>query len=263
MAMGDPTSRLSERQIADLSALADGTLPPDRRDEVEAWVAASPELQALLERQRYSLRATRVAASEPMPPSLPAAVEGQMPKARRGGGRRLVPRLAFGGAAAAAVLAVVLVLSLGGGASEPTVADAAELATLPASGPPPARAEGSRTELAAGVEGVQFPDFRPRYGWRASGIRHGRVDGRDATVVYYRKDGRRIGYVIVAGSGLPTPSGAEPTTRRGVEYNALREEGNPAVTWERVGHTCVLTGAASDAELFTLASWRGGGALDY
>jgi anti-sigma factor RsiW len=38
--------------MAELSALADGTLPADRRAEVEARVAASPELQELVERQR-------------------------------------------------------------------------------------------------------------------------------------------------------------------------------------------------------------------
>jgi hypothetical protein len=35
------------------------------------------------------------------------------------------------------------------------------------------------------------------------------------------------------------------------------------VTWQRVGHTCVLTGAASRAELLALASWHGGGTLRY
>ena len=260
--MGDVASQLSERQMADLCALADGTLPADRQQAVEAWVAASPELQVLLERQRRSLSATRVAASEPVPPSLPAAVEAQLPKRRRDDMRRLVPRLAFGGAAAAAV-AVALVVALGGGAGGPTVADAAGLAALPPSGPAPAHAQGSRAQLAAGVEGVRFPDFRRAYGWRAAGIRHGSIDGRDATVVYYRKGSRQIGYAIVSGSGLPPPSGVERTVRRGVEYDALRAAGNPAVTWRRVGHTCVLTGAASRAELLSLASWRGGGALRY
>jgi hypothetical protein len=259
--MDDAASQLSEREMAELCALADGSLPPDRRATVEAWVAGSPELQRLLERQRRSLEATRVAASEPVPRSLPAPVEVQ-PRGTRRRARRLVPRLAFSGVAVGAV-AVALIIALGGGTSGPTVADAAELAALPPSGPGPARAEGSRVELAAGVEGVQFPNLGPIHGWRAAGVRHDNVDGRRATVVYYRKGGRRIAYVIVSGSGLPPPSGAERSVRRGVGYEAFRAAGLPAVTWGRLGHTCVLTGAASPEELLTLASWRGGGALRY
>jgi hypothetical protein len=262
--MDDVASSLTDQQLADLSALADGSLPSGRRPAVEAWIASSPELQALLERQRRAVAATRTAASEPVPAALRASVEGLVGKRRRDRrASRLVPRLALGTATAVAAVAVALILVLGGGANGPTVADAAELAALPPSGPAPARAERTGAELAAGVEGVRFPDFRRVYGWRAAGMRRGSVDGRDATAVYYRKGGRRIGYVIVSGSALPQPSGAKLTVRRGVEYHALQAVGHPAVTWRRVGHTCVLTGTASRAELLTLASWRGGGALRY
>jgi anti-sigma factor RsiW len=111
--MDEAASQLSEREMAELCALADGSLPPDRRAAVEAWVAGSPELQFLLERQRRSLEASRVAASEPMPPSLPTPVEAQLHRTRRRGARRLVPRLAFGGVAAGAV-AVALIIAFGG-----------------------------------------------------------------------------------------------------------------------------------------------------
>jgi hypothetical protein len=260
--MSDVESRLTDEQMAELCALADGTLPSERRAAVEAWVASSPELEAVLERQRRSLAATRAVASEPAPASLRAAIQGRVSARGRDRARRLVPRLAFGGAAAA-VATVALVLAINGGRSPPTVADAAQLAAQPPSGPAPARLEGTRTQLAADVEGVQFPDFRRRYGWRPAGVREDTIDGRDATVVYYRKGDRQIGYVIVSGSGLPPPSAADETVLRGVEYQTLRSAGVPAVTWRRVGHTCVLTGAASRAELLTLASWRGGGALSY
>ena len=56
--MSELVSQLSEHELAELAALADGTLPADRRAEVEARVAASPELQELLERQRQSLALT-------------------------------------------------------------------------------------------------------------------------------------------------------------------------------------------------------------
>jgi anti-sigma factor RsiW len=259
--MGD-APQLTEEQMAELCALADGTLPPERRPAVEAWVASSPVLQELLERQRRSLAETQAPASEPLPASLRASVEAQVPGGRRERPRRLLPRLAFGGVAAA-VATVALIVVVGGGSAGPTIADAAELAALPPSGPAPARLEGSRTELAADVEGVRFPNFRRPYGWRAAGMREGSVDSRGATVVYYRKGDRRIAYVIVSAPALSQPSGAEGTVRRGIEYQTLRSEGRPAVTWRRVGHTCVITGEASRAELLALASWRGGGALAY
>jgi hypothetical protein len=101
-----------------------------------------------------------------------------------------------------------------------------------------------------------FPDFARTYGWQAVGIRRGRLGGRDATVVVYRKGGRRLGYAIVAGTGLPRPEAAHSTVIRGVEYQTLRLSGRTAVTWRRLGHTCVLLGQAARAELLKLASWR-------
>jgi anti-sigma factor RsiW len=250
--------------MAELTALADGTLPAERRAAVEARLAASPELRALLERQRRAVAATRAMASEPPPASLRGAVEARVGElhARRGRAWRAAPRLALGGAVAA-VATVLLVVTLGGGPTGPTVADAARLAARAPSGPPPARLDHSRAKLAVGVEGVVFPDLRRSYGWRPVGVRHDSVDGRDATAVFYAKGDRRIAYVIVAGSGLPRPSDAPGTVRGGVQFQTLTVNGRPAVTWQRVGHTCVLTGDNSRAELLTLASWRGAGTLSY
>lgn len=256
-------SKLSDQEMAELAALADGSLPEERRAPLEARVAASPELRELLERQRRAVAATRAAATEPVPSSLRTTVEGRVrgsdvPRRRL----RLVPGLAFGGAVAAAT-AVVLALVLTGGPSGPTVADAARLAASPPTGPAPTRLDDSRSKLAARVDGVVFPDLARAYGWRPVGVRKDEVDGRDATVVYYEKGGRRLGYVILAGSALPPPSGGQAVSRRGVRYQTVEVDGRPAVTWQRLGHTCVLTGATSRSELVTLASWRGGGTLRY
>jgi hypothetical protein len=261
--MGDMAQDLSTQEMAELAALADGTLPPDRRGPLEARIAASPELQELLDRQRRAVKATREAAREDVPASLEEAVRDRVrgrDKVRRRS--RLVPGLALGGAAAATA-AVVLALVLTGGPSGPTVADAARLASQPPSGPAPSRLDHSRTKLNARVDGVVFPDFARAYGWHAVGVRHDQVDGRDAKVVYYGKGGERIGYVITAGSALPQPSGAKTVKRSGVPYDKLSVDGKPAVTWHRLGHTCVLTGGSSSAELVKLASWRGGGTLRY
>jgi anti-sigma factor RsiW len=256
-------SKLSARELAELAALADGTLPPERRGPLEARVAASPELRELLERQIRAVAATRGAASEPAPASLRTSVERTIGASAAGRRRsRLVPGLAFGGAVAAAT-AIVLALVLTGAPSGPTVADAARLTTSPPTGPAPARLADSRSKLAERVDGVVFPDLTRAYGWRPIGVRRDEVNGRAATAVYYEKGGRRIGYVILAGSALPSPSGAHVVNQRGVRYEALDVDGSPAVTWQRLGHTCVLTGATSRSELLTLASWHGGGTLRY
>jgi hypothetical protein len=163
----------------------------------------------------------------------------------------------------AAATAIVLALVLAGGPTGPTVADAARLATSPPTGPAPTRLDDSGSKLAARVDGVVFPDLARAYGWKPVGVRRDEVDGRAATVVYYEKGGERIGYVVLAGSAIPRPSGAHAVNQRGVRYETLAVNGQPAVTWQRLGHTCVLTGATSRSELLALASWRGGGTLRY
>jgi anti-sigma factor RsiW len=260
--MAGMATNLSPQEMAELAALADGSLPAARRSALEARVAASPELQRLVERQRRAIVATRAAAAEPAPASLRARVEGTIdrtkPRRRRW---RLVPGLALGGAVAATA-AILLALVLTGGPSGPTVADAARLAGAQPNEPAPQRLDHS-AKLAARVDGVVFPDLARAYGWRPVGVRRDEVNGRAATVVYYEKGGKRIGYVILAGSALPSPSGAQSVERRGVPFKTLDVGGHPTVTWQRLGHTCVLTGATSRSQLLALASWRGGGTLHY
>jgi anti-sigma factor RsiW len=241
--------------MAELSALADGTLPADRRAEVEARVAASPELQELVERQRQAVFAAQTLTSEEVPASLREAVEARRPAPGSSRGRtRLVPRLALAGAAAVAA-AIVAAVVLSGGPGAPSVADAARLATEPPTAPAPPPAGTAGTRLALGVGGVAFPDFARAYGWRALGVRHGRIDGRDATVVVYGKNGKRLGYAIVDGEGLSRPTGARSTVIHGVTFQTLPLSNRLAVTWRRGSHTCVLIGDANRAELLKLASW--------
>jgi anti-sigma factor RsiW len=247
--------RLSSEEMADLVALADGTLPPERRAAVEARVAGSPELRDLFERQRRAVLAAQLVAEEEVPGSLQAAVEARVRKRRaRVAVPRLVPRLALVGAAAVAV-AVVAAIALSGGPGAPSVADAARIGTQPPTVPAPPPAGRAGTKLGLAVGGIPFPNLDVFAGWKAVGARHERVGNRDATVVVYRKDGRRLGYVIVAGPGLARPSAAHATVIHGVEYLTLPLSDRPAVTWQRGGHTCVLIGQASRQELLRLASW--------
>ncbi len=259
--MADVTPQLSEREMADICAFADGSLPAERRAEVEARVAASPELLEVVERQRRSLLATQAVANEPVPPSVAARVEAL----RTGGTRRSRRPLALALSAAgvlAAIAVTFLAVSLSGGPAAPSVADAARLAVRPPSGPAPATVSGTRT-LAADVQGLPFPNLSRPFGWRAAGIRRGSLSGRAATVVYYVKGGRKVGYAIVAGPALPQPDNGASATLSGVRFQTLVLQGRPVVTWRRLGHTCVMIGNVSRAELLTLASWHGGGAENY
>jgi anti-sigma factor RsiW len=245
---------LSEREQAELCAFADGTLAQERRAEVAAWVAASPELRALVERQRRSLGATAVLANEPVPSSLTAAVE----RRRRARATPSRSRLGFALAALAVAVAVLAVLTVNAGPGGPSVAEIAGLASQAPSGPAPAAAGPGRLDVS--VEGLSFPDYSSGLGWTAIGLRRGSVGGRDATVVYYEKGGSQVAYAIVARPALPPPETGRVTTLGGVHYRTLPLHGRPAVTWRQGGHTCVITGSVPAGELLALASWGGAGA---
>ena len=109
-----------DREIAELAALADGSLAPERRDALEAGVAESSELADRLAEQRLAIALTRSAAEEvEAPAALRAGIEAQ----RRSRHRRRPPRLVLAGAAttAALVAAVAVAVSvLGSGTSAET-----------------------------------------------------------------------------------------------------------------------------------------------
>ncbi len=249
-------SQLNKREMAELCALADGSLPAERREAVEARVASSPELREVLERQRRAVRAMSALAAEQPSESLRQTVLAERAGPARGRparGRRLAPRIALAGVAGVAA-ATVLAIALIGGPGGPTVAEAASLAARPATAPAPSSIAGT-SRLAIGVEGVAFPDFSSWSGWRPLGVRRDRLEGRAATTVFYGRDGRRIAYVIVSGDALPRPAGGQTTPVGGVEYQTLRLSDRLAVTWRRGGHTCILLGQASRVELISMAGW--------
>ena len=260
----EPTNGLSDDQLADLARLADGTLPADRRAEVEAQVAASPELSSIVERQGIALDALRGTADVGAPARLRARVDRRLGTSRAaGGGRR---RIVFGGAiAVAASVALALILVLPGAFSGgPSVADAAALAENPPTQAAPGGVPGAPQLLRAEVDDVPFPNYAAKFGWKPVGAREDDPSGRGATTVYYEKGGRTIAYTIVSGDTLDPPSDARTTTRSGVEFRQFRNDGRTVVTWERDGQTCVLSGkAVRSSELLTLADWRGRGAIPF
>src|SRR5215216_6012925 len=93
------------RETAELAALADGSLAPDRRAALEARVAASPELaDRLAEQERAVALAQSAAAEVEAPAALRARIEAQRRPRRVPVSRRLV----LSGAVAAAVFAVAV-----------------------------------------------------------------------------------------------------------------------------------------------------------
>jgi hypothetical protein len=260
----EPSDWLNEGELADLARLFDGTLPEDRRAEVAARVAASPQLASIIERQAMTVDTLRATAEI----GAPARLRGQVDRRRHGdaatwsGHREIV----FGCALAiAAAVALALVLILPGGASGgPSFADAAALSTKRPTLAAPGVVPGVPQLLLADVDRVPFPDFAAKFGWKPVGARRDAPSGRDATTVYYQRDRRTIAYTIISGDALDAVSGAPSTQRGDIVYRTLRYGDRTALTWERGGHTCVLSGrAVPPAELITLAEWRGDGAISF
>jgi hypothetical protein len=213
------------------------------------------------------IRSIEVPAPESLHRKVDAMIAAHGSPARRrreraGSQFSLVPRLAAVGAIAAAAIALALAFGLSGSSSTLSVRDAAALTHSHATHGPPSERAGQRRELAASVDGVWFPYWGGRLGWRASGSRVDSVDGRDVTTVFYEDGhGRRIGYAIVAGSAPSQGSGGVVSHRDGTPYRLLTIDGAPVVTWQRDGHLCVVSGhGVSGATLLRLASWDDHGA---
>lgn len=242
----------------ELAALADGSLVPERREQALARVRGSHVLQAALAEQRRAVELT-AAVDVRAPASLQRRVEAMLAPARR---RRALSRTRIGFAAAAAaalgVIVVAIAIGLTGGhaSARLSVQQAAALALSPATGPAPVEDEAHRAQLAASVDGVPFPYWKERFGWRSSGARTDQVAGRSVTTVFYSNaEGRRIGYAIASGRA-PLTDGGTVIRRWGVPYRVLSQDGATVVTWQRGGHLCVVSGRGVSAHtLLGLASW--------
>lgn len=117
-------------EIAELAALADGSLTTERRLALEAQVAASPELaDRLAEQERAVLLARSAVDGVEAPAALRARIEAQ----RRGHRFEAPRRLVLIGASATAVLAVAIgvVVLRSGTSNERFHADLAATALLP------------------------------------------------------------------------------------------------------------------------------------
>lgn len=169
--------------------------------------------------------------------------------------------LAVAGVLGAAVIVALVVGLRGGGAPVPSPHQAFALTLRPATVAAPPESPSSPAELVAAVEGVAFPYWGERFGWRSTGARSDRIAGRSVTTVFYEnRRGSRIGYAIVSGEGSSGPSGGVVVRRGGTPYHLLSENGVPVLVWLRNGHLCVVSGRGVDgATLLRLASSDGQG----
>jgi hypothetical protein len=258
-------SQISERTERELAALADGRLRGRRRRRLEAELRRSPELRSLLAEQRAAVTALGE-VEELAPAALHARVEAarSSPRPAQRAGRRAV-RLAAGAAAVALAAALVLALLLPGGApGGPSVVEAAALAERGASEPAPAISSESPALLERRAEGLPFPNWAAKFGWRPAGARRDRLDGRRATTVFYLKGRQRIAYTILSGEPLENPPRSSPAAREGTRVRRLATDGRSVVTWLRERHSCVLSGRGVPPEvLLRLAAWKGKGQVPF
>jgi|SRR5579884_3064376 len=244
-----PTEREPDPKIlAELSALADGTLDAGRAAQLRQQLDASPELRSRFEHQHQAVLALRSLTADRAPASLRLAIEARKrpAPARRG-------RLLYGGAlaASAALAATLLALLLPGGPGAPSVSQAAALAFRGPAMPAPA---STGRKLTLGVGEIYFPNWAP-LGWRSSGWRTDDLRGRLAMTVYYKWHGKQIAYTILAAPPLRRPD-ARIVRMDGIAIQSFPLRGRLVVTWRRDGHTCVLSGQGmSTAELARLAGW--------
>lgn len=245
----------------DLARLADGTLAPERASELEARVAESPELSALLAEQRRALDAIG-GLEDRAPMALRERVEAlrerSAPKRRRARRYGLTGVLTTAAAGVAVVLAVILAAGAGG----PTLSQASAFTLKPATGPAPGHTFDGTLNL--NVDGVPYPYWKDDFGWKASGSRVDKIDGRTATTVFYRKGKSRIGYTIVSGEPVSVSGSPSVTVRHGTRFRSVLLHGSTVLTWERKGHSCILSGEnMSRTQLLKLAAWKDAGELPY
>jgi hypothetical protein len=218
---------------------------PDHQRRVVQALQSGPRAPARLRRR---IEAMEAAASSPQRPALRPRL-----------GRALVP------GAVAAVLAIALVVTLSlGGPSAPNVVQAAELSLRPATEATPPASQRRPALLERSFAGVTFPAWSEEFGWHAEGARRDELEGRETATVFYTHTHHRIGYTVISGEAIEPPADAEMLKVGGLELRRFRLGRQDVVTFERNGHTCVLSGDVHDPDtLLKLASWRGQGAVSF
>jgi hypothetical protein len=223
---------------------------------------SDPRDDELAERGR-ALIAAAVERTE-APFALRERIEADRTRARTGRRRRglrvLVPA---GGVLAAAIVALVIAMS---GETSPTVLATAQIAARGPLLPAPKEDPANPAVLQRDVDGLPFPYWGDAFTWEAVGARDAKVEDRSTQTVYYENpQGARVAYTIVSGDALDVPEGARTRTVNGVPLHVTEQGAKRIVTWERAGHTCVLTAPRTvpEAKLLALAAWKGKGNVPF
>ena len=221
--------------------------------------------EQLAERGRVLIAAAVAETQAPLALRERIEADRQRAVARGAGARRrrlrglLIPA---GGLVAALVVAVVLIA---GGGGTPSVLATASLAARGPVLPPPPEDEANEALLQSSIDGVPFPYWGPLK-WESVGARDDKIEGRNARTVYYdNPKGVRAAYTILGGDAVDPPSDARKRTDKGVQLYVVEDKGRRVVTWERDGHTCVLSAplAVPEQKLLDLAAWQGGGDVPF
>ena len=215
--------RRGDRELAELAALADGSLPTAARESLERRIAASPRLQRLLREQVAAVEAVRGLEDR-----APHALRESIARGRTQRSRALRPRLALVGLAVAAGLALVLLVLPDSDSTMPTLAQAASIAVRPP----------TSSEPATIAWGLDYPDLP---GWRTAGSRTDRVGGETARTVFYVQGGRRIAYTILSEGRVRIARGTHTWKRKGRPWYAFTDQGRAVLAWNRKGHMCVVS----------------------
>ena len=206
-------SRLSPEQLAELSALADGTLDPERRAEVEPDRGLA-RVEALYERERRVVELVHEARSTDRAPRGAAGADrGFPPKAAgacapAGGVRRRVCRRAGRGGARARAGPP------GGSPGAPSVSQAAGLAMLGPRVRHRCRSRPRPSKLETRIERLYFPNWArdsigPRSGSAPTASTVARRSPSTTTAA-----AKEIAYTIVDAPALSRPDGRYDDAKR-------------------------------------------------
>jgi hypothetical protein len=203
---------------AELAALADGSLAPERRAALEARVGASPELAERLAEQRRAVALAQAAAAEvEAPAGLRARVEAQRGARRAPVRRRLVTVAAVGVAALAVALALTVFRSGGSG-------ERFHAALAP-------------TALAPGVTG-KATLTKTSAGWRVELYARGlpRLTGGRFYEAWLRDSAGTLVPIgtFNEGRGVTLWAGVSPKEFRTITVTRERADGNQASSGEKV-----------------------------
>jgi hypothetical protein len=215
---GKPRSDEVGDDRVELAALADGSLPAERRAALTADVAASPELGERLAEQERALALLHVVAADVEAPAGLRARVDALRRPRRTAGRG---RLALVGAVAAAAVAVAAVVGVLSSGTSPQRFRAALAATALAPG---ARGDATLTKTSSG--------------WRIHLVASGlpRLDGGRFYEAWLRND---AGVLVPVGTfndgrNVTLWAGVSPKSFATLTVTRERADGDQASSGEKV-----------------------------